>query len=39
MHVALIQMNTQDDKRANLAEAAKRAGVRRFVLTSILTCD
>ncbi len=24
---------------ANLAEAAKRAGVRRFVLTSILTCD
>jgi uncharacterized protein YbjT (DUF2867 family) len=24
---------------SNLAEAAKRAGVRRFVLTSILTCD
>src|SRR5918997_5423354 len=24
---------------ANLAEAAHRAGVRRFVLTSILTCD
>lgn len=24
---------------ANLAEAAARAGVRRFVLTSILTCD
>ena len=24
---------------ANLAEAAKRAGVRRFVLTSILTCN
>jgi uncharacterized protein YbjT (DUF2867 family) len=24
---------------ANLAEAAQRAGVRRFVLTSILTCD
>jgi uncharacterized protein YbjT (DUF2867 family) len=24
---------------ANLAEAARRAGIRRFVLTSILTCD
>lgn len=24
---------------SNLAEAARRAGVRRFVLTSILTCD
>ncbi|MGX1162716.1 uncharacterized protein YbjT (DUF2867 family) [Arthrobacter sp. SLBN-100] len=24
---------------SNLADAAKRAGVRRFVLTSILTCD
>ncbi|WP_461188847.1 SDR family oxidoreductase [Arthrobacter sp. Z4-13] len=24
---------------SNLAEAAKRSGVRRFVLTSILTCD
>jgi len=24
---------------ANLAEAAHRAGVRRFILTSILTCD
>ena len=26
MHVALIQMNTQDDKRANLAEAARLIG-------------
>jgi uncharacterized protein YbjT (DUF2867 family) len=25
--------------QANLAEAAAQAGVRRFVLTSILTCD
>lgn len=30
---------TDTTGNANLAEAAARAGVRRFVLTSILTCD